>query len=524
MSNPHNIRIIADIPRAMAREQGDAPALIFGGRVMSHAELHERSNRCAQGLMAMGVKPGDRVAVMSKDSDDLFVLIFGIAKARAVYLGINWKLAAPEVRFILEDSESVVLFAGEDFHEMAAQLKPEIPRLREVVALTGRREGWKDFKTWCGAQSPVDPACGGGEDEVFAQMYTSGTTGNPKGVQLVNRSLFEVLRAYEERDGAPWIGWNSNDVGLGNFPSFHIAGLWWAISTLTAGGSYAVMAEWDPSEALRLIETEGVTKAFLVPAMIQMMLVDPACPKTDFSGFGPMIHGGAPMPQAILDRSVKVIPCEHIQIYGLTETGAMATCLREAEHREKPERRASVGRPCPGVRVRILDPDHQELGPRQIGEICIHSRANMLGYWKREDATRAMLVDGWIHTGDAGYVDEDGFVYICDRIKEMIIYAGENVFPAEVESVLGQHPAVSEAAVFGVPDDNWGELVRAVVVLHPGAEATPSQIQQFAREHLAGYKVPQTITFAPSLPRTASGKIQRGKLRAPFWEGRSRPI
>jgi acyl-CoA synthetase (AMP-forming)/AMP-acid ligase II len=258
--------------------------------------------------------------------------------------------------------------------------------------------------------------------------------------------------------------------------------------------------------------------------MIQMMLMDPACAKTDFSGFGPMIHGGSPMPQAVLDRSVKSIPCEHIQIYGLTETGAMATCLREAEHREKPERRASVGRPCPGVRVRILGPNQQELGPRQIGEICIYSPANMLGYWKREDATRATLVDGWIHTGDAGYLDEDGYEYICDRIKEMNIYAGENVYPAEVENALCGHPAVAEAAVFGVPDDRWGELVRAVVVLHPGAEATPSQIQQFVRGLLADFKVPQAITFAPALPRTASGKVQKGKLRAPFWEGRSRPI
>jgi acyl-CoA synthetase (AMP-forming)/AMP-acid ligase II len=184
VSNPYNIRIIADLPGVMARERGGAPALVFGGRVTSYAELHERSNRCAQALLAMGVRPGDRVAVMSKDSDDLFVLIFGIAKARAVYLGINWKLAGPEVRFILEDSESVVLFAGEDFHELAARLQPELPRLREVVALSGKREGWRDLKAWRDAQPTVDPTLGASEDEVFAQMYTSGTTGNPKGVQL----------------------------------------------------------------------------------------------------------------------------------------------------------------------------------------------------------------------------------------------------------------------------------------------------------------------------------------------------
>ncbi len=525
MSNPYDIRLVADIPGVMARERGTAPALIFGERVTTFRQLHERSNRCAQALVAHGVRPGDRVAVLAKDSDDLFELIFGMAKARAVFLGINWRLAAPEVRFILEDSESVLLFAGREFLGLAAELAGELPHLKEVIALSGKAAGWQEFRSWRDSCPDDDPALGaGGEEDVFAQMYTSGTTGNPKGVQLANRSFFAVVRELQ-RAGDPWIGWNENDVSLHNLPSFHIAGLWWAITTLTAGGSVAIMEQWAAREALRIIEAEGITKAFFVPAMVQMMLMEQECATTDFSAFGPLVYGGAPMPPALLEQSMRTFGCPHVQIYGLTETGNTATCLRAEEHHgDRPRRRRSAGRPYPGVRVKIVDAAGRELETGAVGEICIHSPANMVGYWKREEANRTTLVDGWLHTGDAGYLDEDGFVYICDRVKEMIIYAGENVYPAEVESALCDHPAVAEAAVFGVPDERWGELIKAVLVLRPGAHATPSQILQHLRGRIADFKVPHAVAFADSLPRTASGKVQKRKLREPHWEGTNRHI
>jgi len=222
---------------------------------------------------------------------------------------------------------------------------------------------------------------------------------------------------------------------------------------------------------------------------------------------------------------MRTFPSEHVQIYGLTETGNTATCLRAEEHRgDVPKRLRSAGRPYPGVRLKVVDSSGKEQPPGEIGEICIHSPANMVGYWRREEATRTTLVEGWLHTGDAGYLDEDGYLYICDRIKEMIIYAGENVYPAEVEAALSAHPAIAEAAVIGVPDDRWGERVHALVVLHTGAAAAPSQIQQFLRERLADFKIPKEISFVETLPRTSSGKIQKGKLRAPFWEGKNRRI
>lgn len=524
LSNPFDIRVVADIPSVMARERSSAQALVFGDRVSNFCQLHERSNRCAQALLSHGVRPGDRVAVLAKDSDDLFELIFGIAKARAVFLGINWRLAEPEVRFILEDSGAVLLFAGREFLDFAAHLRSELPELRDVIALSGNFLGGRQFKSWRDQSSDADPVLGAKEDDIFALMYTSGTTGNPKGVQLPNRSFFAVVR---ELDGArdPWIGWNEDDVALHNMPSFHIAGLWWAITSLTAGGSVAIMEQWAARHALRVIEAEGVTKAFFVPAMVQMMLMEPECATTDFSAFGPLVYGGAPMPATLLKQSMQSFGCPHVQIYGLTETGNTATCLRAEEHATGASPRLkSVGRPYPGVQVKVVDADGNAVETGDVGEICILSPANMVGYWRCEDANRATLVDGWLHTGDAGYLDEDGFVYICDRVKDMIIYAGENVYPAEVEKALCDHPAIAEAAVFGVPDKQWGELIKAVVVLRPGSQASPSQILQQMRGRIADFKMPHVISFADSLPRTSSGKVQKAKLRAPSWEGENRQI
>ncbi len=524
MSNPYAIRVVAEVPAVMARVRGAAPALVFGERTTSFAQLHERSNRCAQALLAGGIRPGDRVAVLAKDSDELVELIFGIAKARAVFLGINWRLAGPEVRFILEDSEAVLLFAGREFLALAASLRPQLPGLRDVIALSGRIEGAQALQAWRDSRPDSDPALAASEEDVFAQMYTSGTTGNPKGVQLANRSFFAVVRELE-RAGDPWLGWNEHDVGLHNLPSFHIAGLWWDITTLTAGGCIAIMEQWVARDALRIIAAEGVTKAFFVPAMIQMMLMQPECATTDLTGFGPLVYGGAPMPPALLAESMRVFPCAHVQIYGLTETGNTACCLRAEEHQDATSARLrSIGRPYPGVRVKIVDSAGKPVAPHAIGEICVDSPANMIGYWKREDANRTTLVGGWLHTGDAGYVDEDGYVYLCDRVKDMIIYAGENVYPAEVENALCDHAAVAEAAVFGIPDEQWGELIKALVVLRPGVSASPSQILQHLKGRIAEFKVPHSLSFVDALPRTSSGKVQKGKLRAPYWEGRDRRI
>jgi acyl-CoA synthetase (AMP-forming)/AMP-acid ligase II len=261
----------------------------------------------------------------------------------------------------------------------------------------------------------------------------------------------------------------------------------------------------------------------MVPAMIQVCLSEPDCARTDFSSLQTIVYGGSPIPRPNLEAAMRTFRCGFAQIYGLTETGNTAVCLRPADHL-RPELLEAAGRPYPGVHVKIVGADGAVLPARAIGEVCIRSPANMLGYWNRPDATAATLRGGYVHTGDAGFLDEEGYVHVCDRLKDMICAAGENVYPAEVESVLCAHPAVEQAAVIGVPDDRWGEQVKAVVVVRAGNTVTPGELMAFARKQLADFKVPRSVDFAGALPRTPSGKIQKHVLRAPFWAGRSRNV
>jgi acyl-CoA synthetase (AMP-forming)/AMP-acid ligase II len=294
---------------------------------------------------------------------------------------------------------------------------------------------------------------------------------------------------------------------------------------LNAGATNVVMDAFAGWRLLEHIERERVTKVCMVPAMIQVALSEPRAPTTDFASLGHVVYGGSPIPRSLLERALSTFGCDLVQIYGLTETGNTAVCLRGEDHLDLgSERLKAAGRPYPGVALRVIDGQGRDLPAREVGEICIRSPANMVGYWNRPEATAETLVDGWVHTGDAGYLDESGYVYVHDRIKDMVLYAGENVYPAEIESVLCAHPAVREAAVIGVPDERWGELVKAVVVLNEGASVRVRELLAFARASLADFKVPKSVDFVDALPRTPSGKIRKAVLREPYWAGRERQV
>ena len=341
---------------------------------------------------------------------------------------------------------------------------------------------------------------------------------------LAHRSFFAVRRALREA-GDPWIGWSPEDVSLVNIPSFHIGGLWWALTGLGVGATNVVLPAFDPARWLAAVGQHRVTKSCLVPAMLQLVLASPALADADLSSLEWIVYGGSPIPRPLLARALETFGARLAQIYGLTETGNTAVCLPHADHLDlDSERVEAAGLPYPSVRVEVVDGDGRPLPPRAVGEIRIASPANMVGYWKRPEATAETLRDGWVYTGDAGFLDEDGRVYVRDRLKDMIIYAGENVYPAEVESVLCGFPGVREAAVIGVPDERWGELPIAIVVRDPGAEVRARALLAHARRELADFKVPKRVEWSDALPRTPSGKIKKAELRAPYWEGYSRQV
>ena len=515
---------LADLSRAQAERLGDRPALIFEERVTSYAELDARASRTAQALLGLGLEPGARVAFLGHDSDVAFEFVLAAAKARAVVLGVNWRLTAPEVEYILRDSGAEVLAVSTAFAGLVAPLVPGLPALRKVVVVGGEHTLGQRHEDWRDRAPQRDPGLPASRDDVVVQMYTSGTTGRPKGVQLAHRSFFAVVENLRAA-GDPWIGWSEDDVSLLDIPSFHIGGLWWAMTGLAAGATNVVMDRFVGWKALELLERHRVTKVCMVPAMIQVVLSEPRAKEADFAALGHLVYGGSPIPRTLLERALETFGCGLAQIYGLTETGNTAVCLRPEDHLDREsELLRAAGRPYPGVELRCIDSSGRALPPRAVGEICIRSPANMVGYWRQPEATARTLIDGWIHTGDAGYLDERGYVYVHDRIKDMIIYAGENVYPAEIESVLCAHPAVLEAAVIGVPDERWGELVKALVVRRPGATVTARELLAAARRELADFKVPKSIDFVDSLPRTPSGKLKKAELREPYWKGRERQV
>ena len=515
---------LANLIVANALERPDAVALSQSGVDRTYAQLEANTSRIARTLVeAEGVGRGARVGVLSKDRIETFELFLGCARAGLVCVPLNWRLASEELAFITSDAELEGMFFAEEFRE---RLEREVLRNDAHPHRVAHRVALEPeaFAAWYRDSELLEPGSEPSPDDCVAQLYTSGTTGRPKGVQLAHRSFFAVVRGLQAA-GDPWIGFTDQDVSLLAIPAFHIGGLWWAMTTLLFGARLEVLPQFTGKGVLDAIEAERVTQVCLVPAMIQVCLEEPGRESRDLASLACITYGGSPIPRPLLVAGQEAFGCRFAQIYGLTETGNTAVCLRPEDHLDaSSERLLAAGRPYPNVRVRVVDEDGRDVPARTPGQILIHSPANMLGYWKRPEATGETLREGWIWTGDGGYLDEEGYVYVHDRLKDMILYAGENVYPAEIESVLCAHPAVLEAAVIGVPDDRWGELVKAICVLRDGHRATPAQLLAHCRGRLADFKLPRSVDFAEALPRTPSGKIKKAELRAPYWEGRERQV
>ncbi|WP_086819068.1 long-chain-fatty-acid--CoA ligase [Allokutzneria sp. NRRL B-24872] len=481
---------------ALRAQASDRTALICGSERTSYAELDREADRIARKLNS-----GERIAFLGKESPHYYELLFGCSRSGAVLVPINWRLTAAEVKHIVEDSGATVIFADRG----CAKAVPDMP----VVWL-------EDFEHWK-ASAPEGNPVQAGPDDAVAQLYTSGTTGLPKGVVLGQRGFFEV-RAALEANGLDWLDWRSEDVSLVGVPGFHIGGLWWAVQGLTAGITNVIMPAFVPAEAVQLVREHGVTITCVVPAMLRLMLDE----RQPLRGLRKIVYGGSPISEALLSRCIDEVGCELAQIYGLTETGNTAVCLPPSEHKPGGARMQAAGRPYPGFAAEIRDARGKPLPVGEVGEVWLRSPANMLEYWRNPTATEESLVDGWLRTGDAGCVDEEGYVFLRDRIKDMIIVAGENVYPAEIEGVLAGHPAVADSAVIGVPDERWGESVHAFVVTRE--KATARELMTFLQGKLASFKLPLRYEFVEAIPRNPSGKVLRRVLREQFWADRDRQV
>lgn len=515
---------LADVPRYHAGQRPNATALSFEGRETTFAEFDARTNQAAQALIAQGLKSGDRIAYLGKNSDHYFELLFGAVKVGVIMVPIGWRLAPPEVAYIAADAEARMLFVGPEVIDAGLQVSAELPGA-PAIAMEPGASGWTTYEAWRDAQAASDPGVALSSSDVAVQLYTSGTTGKPKGAMLTHDNILGGRRkaALAQMD---WNQWGPDDVSLVAMPVGHIGGTGWGIVGLVNGAKGVVAREFDPFKVLDYIEQDRISKMFMVPAALQIVVRQPKARQVDYSRLKYILYGASPIPLDLLRECMEVFGCGFCQQYGMTETCGTIVYLPPEDHDPagNPRMRAA-GLPMPGVELRIIDEAGNPLPANTVGEVATRSVSNMAGYWRLPEATAStMAEDGWLRTGDAGYLDEDGYLFIHDRVKDMIISGAENIYPAEVESAVYGHPQVAEVAVIGVPDDKWGEAVKAIVVAKPGETPTQEDIIAFARSRIAAFKAPKSIDFIEALPRNASGKILRRELREPYWAGRERRV
>jgi len=517
---------LGDVARHHGRTRGDKTAQSFEGRLSSYAELDRHTNQVANALMAAGVKPGEAIAYLGKNSDHYFELVLGAAKAGAIMAPIGWRLSPAEAAYILDDAQAKLFFVGPECMECARAALAETQAKPQLIAMEQGAGGAQTYEAWRNAQAPSDPNIPVAPDDTALLLYTSGTTGRPKGVMLTSANLMRSRRKLSEA-AMGWNEWKEGEVNLVAMPAAHIGGTGWGLVGLINGVKNVIAREFNPFDILEYIPRERIAKMFMVPAALQFVIRTPRAREIDYSSLSHILYGASPMPVDLLRECMEVFGCDFVQQYGMTETTGTIVYLPPQDHDPKGAKRMrSAGVPLPGVEIVILDANGKQLGANEIGEVATRSQANMKGYWKKPDATSAAVdAEGWLRTGDAGYLDEDGYLYIQDRIKDMIISGAENIYPAEVENAIHGHPHVAEVAVIGVPDDKWGEAVKAIVVPRPDVTPDAADIIAFARSRIAHYKAPKSVEFLDRpLPRNASGKILRRELREPYWAGRERRV
>lgn len=516
---------ISDVARRHAKLRPTQTALVFDGRRTSYADLDMHVEQVANGLLAMGVARQDRIAILDSNSDQFYEIWLGAARAGVVIVPLNARLTASEASQVLNDCKPRVLFLGAAYADMIDEVRGQLDFIEKIIVTGEAFAAWRESQS----SSPVSTTTSSDGDDVCIQLYTSGTTGAPKGVQLTTENAIRPFEPAACGAISPWASTSPKDVFLTLLPHGHVAGCGSGLSGLYAGATVLVVRDFVPDALIALVRREQVTMFVMIPMMIRALVGALPAGSQDCNSVRLIMYGAAPMATASLRQALATFPhAEFAQIYGLTETGGPITHLGPNDHRAIAAGNSGLGLSCgralPEVEIHVVDFDGKILPAGQIGEIVCRSPQVMKGYWNRPEENRAVLRDGWFHTGDVGHIDEDGYVYLHDRKRDMIITGGENVYPAEVENALYSHPGVAEAVVFGVPDEKWGEAVKAAVVLKPGHRSSEAEILTQLKDLLAVFKVPKSIDFLDSLPRNPTGKVLRRVLREPYWQGQERQV
>ena len=517
---------VADIARQQADIRPEKIAFMSTQSSLTYAALNSGASQAANGFLSLGLKPNDRICYLGKNTAEYYQLIIAASKANFVMCPVNWRLALRELTYIISDAQAEILFVSSEFAETALALKDAIPGLEHIFCVEENTHGLSVYGPWRDQFSDKDPNLAHDLNDDAVQLYTSGTTGNPKGAVIPNRGLLESYRRRVHYPNPDWNVWTDKDISLVAMPCFHIGGTSWGLTTIGNGATGVIMREFDPTLVLDYIAQYKISKIFLVPAAIQFIVNQPQVDDVDFSQLNHILYGASPIPLALLKRAIEVFDCGFVQMYGMTETSGTIVALPPEDHDVNGNKKmSSAGKALEGVELTILDENGNALGPRETGEIATRSPMNMTRYWNLPEATQKTLsTDGWLRTGDAGYLDEDGYVFIQDRVKDMIISGGENIYPAEVENAIYDHPDITDVGVIGIPDEKWGEAVKACVVRKEGATLSEADVISWARENIAAYKCPKSVDFIDSLPRNPSGKILRKDLRAPYWDANKRNV
>ncbi|AMO23694.1 long-chain fatty acid--CoA ligase [Ramlibacter solisilvae] len=507
------------------QQHPDRIAVRFGTRQRTFREFTDRVARLAGALQHLGMQTGDRVAMLSLNSDLYLEYQMGVPWGGGVLNPCNIRWSAAEILYSLDDSGSTILLVDQTFAPMVEQFRPKARTLREVIYCGDGDipSGMHGYEALLAQATAVPDAVRRGED-LAGIFYTGGTTGFPKGVMLSHAGMCSSgLALHAERLVTP------GGTFLHAAPMFHLADMGLSLPHWIEGNTHSIIPAFNPETVLDTLARDGVTEALLVPTMIQMLVDHPAMKKPrDLGALKTMIYGASPISEAVLDRAMAALPgVAFVQAYGMTELSPLATISPPWTHTAEGRKRGklrSAGRASYCTEVRIVDTLGHEVPRGTVGEVAVRGPNVMQGYWNKPEQTAAALRDGWMHTGDGAYMDEDGFIFIVDRLKDMIISGGENVYSAEVENVIAQHPTVAACAVIGIPSEQWGESVHASVVLKPGAAVTAEALIAHCKALIAGYKCPRSVDFRDALPLSGAGKILKTELRKPYWEGRARQV